>query len=126
MLAWRRPSPGGVAGARSVAEGESARIDAWLWRARFFRSRSLASAKVAKGHIRLRRAGEETRIDKASRTIRVGDELTFAIGARVIAVRVAALGLRRGPPAEARGLYDLLEPAQAPPLAVDKTGDAPR
>jgi ribosomal 50S subunit-recycling heat shock protein len=109
-----------------VAEAEAARIDTWLWRARFFRSRSQASAKAAKGHIRLRRAGEETRIDKASRTVRVGDELTFAVGARVIAVRVAALGLRRGPPAEARGLYELLEAAQAAPVAVDKIGSAPR
>jgi ribosomal 50S subunit-recycling heat shock protein len=100
-------------------------VDAWLWRARFFKSRSLASAKAAQGLIRLRRAGEEVRIDKASRAIRIGDELTFAVGARVIAVRVAALGFRRGPPAEARGLYDLLEEPTAR-LAVDKTGGPPR
>ncbi|HEY1880250.1 MAG TPA: RNA-binding S4 domain-containing protein [Caulobacteraceae bacterium] len=108
-----------------MAEAEAARIDAWLWRARFFRSRSQASAKAAKGHIRLRRAGAESRIDKASRTVRIGDELTFAVGPRVIAVRVAALGERRGPPAEARGLYDLLT-ASAAPLVVDKTGASPR
>jgi ribosomal 50S subunit-recycling heat shock protein len=108
-----------------VAEADAARIDAWLWRARFFRSRSQASAKAVKGHIRLRRSGEETRIDKASRTIRVGDELTFAIGPRVVAIRVAALGERRGPPAEARGLYDLLT-ATAAPLVVDNTGSGPR
>ncbi|HEY1559887.1 MAG TPA: RNA-binding S4 domain-containing protein [Caulobacteraceae bacterium] len=109
-----------------MPEAEAARIDAWLWRARFFRSRSQASAKAAKGHIRLRRAGEESRIDKASRTIRVGDELTFVIGVRVIAVRVAALGERRGPPAEARGLYDPLEAAHGPPVAVDKMRGAPK
>lgn len=91
------------------AGGNSVRVDAWLWRARFFKTRSLASAKAAQGLIRLRRAGEEARIDKASRAIRVGDELTFAVGARVIAVRVTALGARRGPPAEARCLYDLLD-----------------
>lgn len=101
------------------------RVDAWLWRARFFKSRSLASAKAAQGLVRLRRAGEESRIDKASRMVRIGDELTFVIGARVIAVRVTALGVRRGPPAEARALYELLA-ACAAPLAVDKTGDAPR
>ncbi len=109
-----------------MAEAEAARIDAWLWRARFFRSRSQAGAKAAKGNIRLRRAGDVTRIDKASRTIRVGDELTLAIGARVIAVRVASLGKRRGPPAEARGLYELLDAGQALPVAVDKMGGAPR
>lgn len=101
------------------------RVDVWLWRARLFRTRTLATAKAAQGLIRLRRAGEEMRIDKASRTVRIDDELTFAIGARVVAVRVAALGERRGPPAEARGLYDLLT-ASTVPLAVDKTGGAPR
>ena len=105
--------------------GESVRIDAWLWRARFFKTRSLASAKAAQGHIRLRRDGGESRIDKASRSLRIGDELTFAVGGRVIAVRVMALGERRGPPAEARGLYDLLAGPTAP-LAVDKTVGGPR
>ena len=104
---------------------DGVRVDAWLWRARLLRTRSLASEKAAQGQIRLRRSGQETRIDRASRTVRVGDELTFAIGARVIAVRVAALGERRGPPAEARALYDPLS-APTAPLAVDKTGGAPR
>jgi ribosome-associated heat shock protein Hsp15 len=104
---------------------QAVRIDAWLWRARFFRSRALASAKAATGQIRLRRGEEVLRIDKSSRTIRLGDELTFAVGARVISVRVADLGVRRGPPAEARLLYHLMEP-EASIVAVDKTGGAPR
>jgi len=57
----------------------------------------------------LTRTGVESRLDKPARTLRVGDELVFALGGRLTAVRVEALGERRGPPAEARGLYSPLE-----------------
>lgn len=90
------------------------RIDVWLWRARFFKTRALATARAAEGRIRLRREGQEGRIDKASRLVRPGDQLTFAIATRVIAVRVLALGARRGPPAEAQALYQRLEEGCAP------------
>ncbi len=85
------------------------RIDVWLWRARFFKTRALATARAGEGRIRLRREGQEGRIDKAARLVRPGDQITFAIASRVIAVRILALGARRGPPAEARALYEWLE-----------------
>ena len=88
---------------------QAARIDVWLWRARFFKTRSQAAAKAEAGAIRIRRGGESGRIDKAARLVRVGDELTFAIATRVIAVRILALGVRRGPAVEAQGLYCRLE-----------------
>ncbi|MGH7023640.1 MAG: RNA-binding S4 domain-containing protein [Caulobacteraceae bacterium] len=84
---------------------EAVRLDVWLWRARFFKTRAQAAAKATEGHIRHARAGEARRIDKASRTVKPGDELTFAIAGRIIAVRVTALGGRRGPAVEARALY---------------------
>jgi ribosome-associated heat shock protein Hsp15 len=96
-----------------VAE-ESLRVDLWLWRARLFKTRAMAAAKAAEGRIRLTRAGEVSRIDKASRTVRPGDELVFAVGARIIAVRVQALGARRGSAEEARSLYAPLDPAVDP------------
>jgi ribosome-associated heat shock protein Hsp15 len=96
-------------GAPAVAD-ESLRVDLWLWRARFFKTRALAAAKADEGRIRLTRAGEGSRIDKASRAVRPGDELIFAVGLRIFAVRVLALGLRRGPPEEARALYAPLDP----------------
>ena len=89
---------------------DGCRIDVWLWRARFFKTRSLSAKIVDEGRVRLTRAGAETRIDKPSRTIRPGDELVFAIGGRLTAIRVEALGDRRGPPAEARSLYAPLDP----------------
>ena len=88
---------------------EACRIDVWLWRARMFKTRSLAARFVEEGRIRLLRGGSETRLDKASRTIRPGDGLVFALGGRVTALQVAAVGERRGPASEARSLYAPLE-----------------
>jgi ribosome-associated heat shock protein Hsp15 len=85
--------------------GEPCRIDVWLWRARFFKTRSLACRFVEEGRVRLHRGGAETRVDKASRTVRPGDGLVFAVGGRLVSVRVEAAGERRGPATEARALY---------------------
>ena len=82
----------------------------WLWRARFFKTRSLAARMVEEGRVRLTRAGAETRLDKPARPVKPGDALVFALGGRLTAVRIEALGERRGPPAEARALYTALEP----------------
>ena len=84
------------------------RADVWLWRARFFKTRSLAAKFLDEGKVRLTRAGAETRIDKCARPLKVGDQLVFAVSGKMIAVAVEELGERRGPPAEARGLYSTL------------------
>jgi ribosome-associated heat shock protein Hsp15 len=84
---------------------EACRVDVWLWRARFFKTRSLASRFVDEGRVRLHRDGGEVRLDKCSRNIRPGDGLVFAVGGRIVSVRIMAVGERRGPATEARGLY---------------------
>ncbi len=78
------------------------RLDAWLWRARFFTSRSRASRLCRDGKIRIDRAV----VTRASRPVRPGAVLTFPYARTIRVVRVLALGSRRGPPAEARGLYE--------------------
>jgi ribosomal 50S subunit-recycling heat shock protein len=88
---------------------ETCRADVWLWRARFFRTRSLAARFLDEGRVRLTRAGQESRLDKCARPVKVGDALVFALGGRLVAVTIAALGERRGPPAEARTLYSPFE-----------------
>jgi len=88
---------------------DAARIDVWLWRARFFKTRALAAKFIEGGKIRLTRGVVESRLDKASRTIRIGDVLVFALGGRLTAVRVEGLGERRGPASEARALYSALQ-----------------
>lgn len=93
---------------------DAARVDVWLWRARFFKTRSMAARFVEEGRVRLTRAGQESRLEKSSRPVKVGDQLVFAVGGRLIAVQVEGLGERRGPPAEARTLYSALQNSSAP------------
>jgi ribosomal 50S subunit-recycling heat shock protein len=88
---------------------DGCRADVWLWRARFFKTRSLSTRFVEEGRVRLHRGGQESRLDKPSRTVKVGDHLVFAVGGRLTAVQVEAMGERRGPPAEARTLYSALD-----------------
>jgi ribosomal 50S subunit-recycling heat shock protein len=90
---------------------ETCRADVWLWRARFFKTRSLAARIVDGGGVRLTRGGVRAPLDKPSRTLRCGDVLTFAQGPHWLAVKVEALGVRRGPASEARALYSLLTPS---------------
>ena len=88
---------------------DAVRIDVWLWRARFFKSRALAAKFVEEGRVRLTRTAIETRLDKASRTVRPGDALLFALGGRVTSLVVEAIGERRGPASEARALYSQVQ-----------------
>lgn len=92
----------------------SCRIDVWLWRARFAKSRSLAAAMVERGAVRLTHNGVQTRLDKPSRTVHVGDLLVFAQGGRLLEIEVLQMGERRGPPVEARALYAAV--ADQPPM----------
>ena len=87
---------------------DSCRADVWLWRARFFKTRSMAARFVEEGRVRMTRAGQESRLDKPSRILKIGDQLVFALSGRLIAVAVEALGERRGPAVEARTLYSTL------------------
>lgn len=80
------------------------RIDKWLWHARFAKTRPLAQARCEAGHIRL----NGNRIDKSSHPVRVGDTLTIPTAKQAVALRVLGLGTRRGPPTEARQLYEVV------------------
>ncbi|WP_238369139.1 RNA-binding S4 domain-containing protein [Heliomarina baculiformis] len=100
---------------------EKLRVDKWLWYARFFKTRSLATKEVGSGNLRL----NGTRVTKASQVVSPEDVLTFTQGARVRVVRVVAIGNRRGPAPEAQTLYeDLTEPEErAKP--VERVGERP-
>lgn len=102
--------------------GASLRLDKWLWFARFFKSRSLASRFCGDGKIRL--SGAIVR--KAHQTVRPGDVLTFATGSRVRVIKVVALGARRGPAAEARLLYEDLSPLAPRKTPPPRTAQRPR
>jgi ribosome-associated heat shock protein Hsp15 len=84
---------------------EACRIDVWLWRARFCKTRSLAARMVAEGHVRILRGDALIPLDKPSRMVRPGDGLLLSFPDRRAAVKIEALGTRRGPAPEARALY---------------------
>ena len=90
------------------------RLDKRLWFARFFKTRSLAAARVAAGDVRIN--GE--RVTKRSTAVGAGDVLTFAQGRAVRIVEVVAIGTRRGPAPEAQALYSDMSPPTPPPQEV--------
>ena len=101
---------------------EQIRLDKWLFFARFFKTRSLASKQVSSGAIRLN--GERT--IKPAATVQPGDELSFAQGNRIRIVRVIACGMRRGPAAEAQLLYeDMSPPVEQSSLDIARVGERP-
>jgi ribosome-associated heat shock protein Hsp15 len=85
-----------------MAQSSSRRLDQWLWIARFVKSRSLASRLCMAGAVTL----NGVMVRKASHAIRVGDVVIVPQGVLLRTIRVKALGWRRGPPSEARLLYD--------------------
>lgn len=82
------------------------RLDKWLWFARVTKSRTLAATAVGEGKIKVNR---ET-VTKASHGVRVGDVVTSRISRSIRVLRIAALGVRRGPAPEAQRLYEDLSP----------------
>ncbi|MEM7570564.1 MAG: RNA-binding S4 domain-containing protein [Pseudomonadota bacterium] len=81
------------------------RVDKWLWHARFFKSRSIASQAIGKGKVRL----NGQKLSRASVGVRSGDVLTLRLGPTIKVIAIKALGERRGPASEAQLLYDILD-----------------
>jgi len=80
-------------------EGQQ-RIDKWLWAARFYKTRSLATEAVSGGKVHL----NNERI-KPSRNIKVGDHLKVTRGQYEFSITVDGLNAQRRPAKEAECLY---------------------
>jgi ribosome-associated heat shock protein Hsp15 len=78
----------------------SARIDIWLWAARFFKTRALAKRACELG--RIESNGQPA---KPAREVRVGDRLRVTTEGGDFQVAVLLLSAVRGPAPVARGLY---------------------
>tara|TARA_B100000575_G_scaffold274718_1_gene258681 strand:- start:1420 stop:1836 length:417 start_codon:yes stop_codon:yes gene_type:complete len=85
------------------------RLDKWLWYARFFRTRSLATKLISSGKLRIN--GEVT--SKPHRQAQIGQVLTFAQGPYIRVIQIDEIGNCRGPAAEAATLYTDLDPPTA-------------
>ncbi|MBI1284336.1 MAG: RNA-binding S4 domain-containing protein [Thiobacillus sp.] len=76
------------------------RLDKWLWAARFFKTRSLATQAIDHGRVKLN--GERI---KPAREVRPGDRLEIHIGEFDWTLTVKALSMQRGPAPVAQLLY---------------------
>ncbi|HKV96579.1 MAG TPA: S4 domain-containing protein [Gammaproteobacteria bacterium] len=76
------------------------RLDKWLWCARFFKTRALATAAVAGGKVHV----DGTRA-KASHAVRIGERLEITRGPERFEIVVCGVSRRRGPAGEAQRLY---------------------
>lgn len=85
----------------------SMRIDKWLWAARFFKTRSLASRACDLG--RIESNGLKA---KPAREVRAGDKLIIQNEGGRFEVDVLALSEIRGPVAQAQSLYRETEPSR--------------
>ncbi|MEM7661322.1 MAG: RNA-binding S4 domain-containing protein [Pseudomonadota bacterium] len=83
----------------------SVRLDVWLWRARFYKTRKLSAEQITKRGVRISRNAQVRRTNKPGTTITVGDVVTFGKSVHIRSVEVLAIGERRGPSDEAKGLY---------------------
>src|SRR5262245_37865381 len=79
---------------------EPVRLDKWLWAARFFKTRSLASQAIAGGKVQVN--GDRA---KRSKILQIGDEVRVRQGAFEHRVLVQALSEHRGPASVAATLY---------------------
>jgi ribosome-associated heat shock protein Hsp15 len=84
----------------STDPGARLRIDKWLWAARFFKTRSLASDAVEKGRVRIGGANV-----KPSKDVRVGDIVEIDIERIIWQVEVLGICDVRGPATVAQTLY---------------------
>ncbi len=79
----------------------AARLDKWLWAARFYRTRALAVEAINGGHVHV----NGLRV-KPSRNVNLGDKMRITKGATVFTLVVRAVSIKRGPAIQARSLYE--------------------
>jgi ribosome-associated heat shock protein Hsp15 len=80
---------------------EKLRVDKWLWAARFYKTRTLASEEIGKGRVDVN--GAEA---KPAREVKIGDTVTLRQGAVARTVVVKGLSGTRGPAPVAQQLYE--------------------
>lgn len=84
---------------------DAIRVDIWLWRARFFKTRALATDYVTRRGLRITRHGQTRKTTKAGQRVSPGDVLTFYKAKTLETLEILEVGERRGPAAEAQSLY---------------------
>ncbi|MGE5864028.1 MAG: RNA-binding S4 domain-containing protein [Rhizobacter sp.] len=80
---------------------ETVRLDKWLWAARFFKTRSLATEEISRGRVQVN--GQDA---KPSRDVRAGDRIELRQGPDLRSIVVKGLSAVRGPAPVAQALYE--------------------
>lgn len=96
---------------------ERVRLDKWLWAARMFKTRSMATAACDAGHVKLN--GQSS---KASKQIKPGDRIDVVTPGGKKNLEVVALHDKRGPASEAQLLYTDHTPPEPDALPGIKDG----
>ena len=84
----------------SKESNSSVRLDKWLWAARFYKTRQLATEAVNGGHVHVN--GQRC---KASRVVHISDEMVIRKGTARFEIKVTGLSDKRGPAQLAQELY---------------------
>ena len=89
-----------------MAEAGAVRIDKWLWAARFYKTRSLATDAIEAGHVRRATVGSISgdRL-KPALVVKVGDGFSIQRGDNVQEITVTAISDRRGSARDAAMLF---------------------
>ena len=87
---------------------DAARLDKWLWAARFLKTRALAAEAIDGGKVHLN--GERV---KRSKGVRIGDDVRVRLGPYEHRVTVRLVSDRRGPATVAATLYEELPESRA-------------
>lgn len=77
------------------------RLDKWLWAARFYKTRSLATQEIDKGRIQVNGL-----VAKPSRDVKPGDLIEIRQGPVLRAITVRGVSNARGPAPVAQALYE--------------------
>ena len=84
---------------------DSIRLDKWLWAARFFKTRALATTAIKAGHIKTRNAAGQRKTVKPSLEVKKGDWLEIQRGAFQHCVQVTDVNHQRQSAPLAQQLY---------------------
>ena len=83
---------------------EKLRIDKWLWAARFYKTRSLASEEIDKGRVRINDVEA-----KPAREVKIGDTVMLRQGPNMRTLVVRGISNQRGAAPIAQQLYEETE-----------------
>lgn len=84
-----------------MSDAADVRLDKWLWAARLYKTRSLATVAVNGGKVRV--GGERV---KPSRDVRLGDVISLTRGSDPMELTVRGISGKRGKAVDAQALYE--------------------